>query len=63
MTVAKPNTKLQPITAVAKRLMTQSEFLTMTCSLLRVWEKSHMQGAIIGCGFAPCLVEKVAKDF
>ena len=63
MNVEKTDTKLiillQTITIGVTRTMNQSEFLAITCNLLRAWETLHIQGAI-GFGFASFpLVEKL----
>ena len=53
MTVEKPKPKssLRPITTGAHSEMNQSEFLEITCNLLKAREKSRVQGAI-GFSFA-----------
>ena len=43
--------KLRPITTGANSASNQSEFLTVTCNLLKAREKSQVQGAV-GFGFA-----------
>ena len=55
MTVEKPTPKqlIRPITTGATSAMNQSEFLAITCSLLKAREKSRLQAAIgFGFGFA-----------
>ena len=53
MTVEKPKPKqvLRPITTGADSAMNQSQFLAITCNMLKAREKSRVQGAI-GFGFA-----------
>ena len=53
MTVEKPKPKqlLRPITTGAGSAMNQSQFLAITCNLLKAREKSRVHGAIIGFGF------------
>ena len=64
MTVEKPKPKqlLQPITAGADSTMNQSQFLAITCNSLKVWEKSHVHGAI-GFGFACHWLKNWCKPF
>ena len=59
MTVEKPNPKLllRPITTGANSAMNQSEFLAITCNLLKAQEKWRVQGAI-GFGFASNWLKK-----
>ena len=55
MTVEKPKPKplLLPITRGANSVMNQSQFLAITCNLLKAREKSRVHGAIgFGFGFA-----------
>ena len=65
MTVEKPTTKYlaRPITTGAISAMNQSEFLAITCNLLKAREKSRMQGGIDLGGFCFSLVKKLARDF
>ena len=42
--------------------MNQSKFLAITRKLLKVWEKSRIEGAL-GFGFCFSLVEKLMRDF
>ena len=53
MTVEKPKPKqlLRPITTRARSTMNQSQFLAITCNLLKAREISRVDGAI-GFGFA-----------
>ena len=53
MTVEKPKAKqlFGPITTGAGSAMNQSQFLAITCNLLKARERSRVQGAI-GFGFA-----------
>ena len=53
MTIEKllPKKQLRPITTREERAMNQSEFLAITCNMLKSREKSRLQGAI-GIGFA-----------
>ena len=58
------NTKLKqllrPILMRANSAINQSEFLTITCNLLKAREKSRVYGAI-GCCLCFSLVEKLAR--
>ena len=51
MTVEKPTPKqlIRPITTGATSAMNQSEFLAITCNLLKAREKSRLQAAIGFC--------------
>ena len=53
MTVEKPKPKqvLRPIATGADSAMNQSQFLAITCNMLKAREKSRVQG-VIGFGFA-----------
>ena len=53
MTVEKPKQKqlFRPITTGEDSAMNQSQFLAITCNLLKAWEKACVHGAI-GFGFA-----------
>ena len=65
MTVEKPVTKyqvLRPITTRAKSAINQSEFLAITCNLLKARGKSRVQG-VIGLRFASDWLKKLAQDF
>ena len=54
----KTNTKvIEPITAGANSAMNQSEFIAITCNLLKAREKSHAQDTI-GFGFASNWLKK-----
>ena len=48
---SKPKQVLRPITTGAASEMNQSQFLAITCNMLKAREKSRVQGAI-GFGFA-----------
>ena len=64
MIVEKPNPKLllRPITTGANSAMNQSEFLAITCNLLKAREKSRVQGGIVS-GFAYNWLKNLARDF
>ena len=51
-----PKKLLRQITTEANNAMNQSEFLTITCNLLKAREKWRVQSAI-------GLIEKLARDF
>ena len=61
MTVEKPKQLLRPIITQTNNAMNQSEFLAITCNLLKALEKSRVQGAISWGCFS--LVEKLAQVF
>ena len=66
MTVEKPKPKqlLRPITTGADSVMNQSQFIAITCNLLKVQEKSCVQGAIgFGFGFASHWLKNWRKSF
>ena len=64
MTVEKPKPKqlLRPITTGANNAMYQSEFLAITCNLLKAREKSRVHCAI-GFGFASRWLENWRESF
>ena len=64
MTVEKPKPKqlLRPITTGAEGLMNQSQFLAITCNLLKTQEKSCVHGAI-GFGFASHWLKNWRESF
>ena len=64
MTVEKPKPKqlLQPITTGADSTMNQSQFLAITCYLLKAWEKSRVHGAI-AFGFASHWLKNWRESF
>ena len=63
MTVENPIPK-QSLRPVANSVMNQSEFLVINpCKLLKVWEKSCVQGTMIIIWFWFSSFEKPALDF
>ena len=64
MTVEKPKPKqlLGPITTGANSAMNQSQFLAITCNLLKAQEKSRVHGAI-GFGFASHWLKNRLESF
>ena len=64
MTVEKPKPKqlLRPITTGANSAMNQSQFLAITCNLLKAQEKSRVHGAI-GFGFASHWLKNWLESF
>ena len=62
MTVEKPKLLLRPITRGANSAMNQSEFLAITCNLLKAREKSHVQSAI-GFGFVSTWLKNSRETF
>ena len=64
MTVEKPKPKqlLRPITTGANSALNQSQFLAITCNLLKAREKSRVLGAI-GFGFASHWLKSWRKCF
>ena len=64
MTVEKPKPKqlLRPIMTGANSVMNQSQFLAMIRNLLKLWEKSHVHGAI-GFGFASHWLKNWRESF
>ena len=68
MTVEKPKPKQlpRPITTGPNSAMNQSQFLAITCNLLKAREKSGVQGAIgfgIGFGFASDWLKNWRESF
>ena len=64
MTVEKPKPRqlLQPITTGANSAMNQSQFLAVTCNLLKEREKSCIHG-VIGFGFASYWLKNWQESF
>ena len=64
MTVEKPKQKqlLRPITKGANSATSQSQFLAITCNLLKAREKSRVHGAI-GFGFASHWLKNCRESF
>ena len=64
MTVEKPKPKqlLRPITTGANRAMSQSQFLAITCNMLKAREKSRVHG-VIGFGFASHWLKNWRESF
>ena len=64
MTVENPKPKqlLRPITAGAASEMNQSQFLAITCNLLKAREKSRVHGAI-GFSFTSHWLKNCCESF
>ena len=61
MTVEKPKQLLRPITTGTNSGMNQSQFLAITCNLLKAREQSRVHGAI-GFWFCCSLAEKAGAS-
>ena len=64
MTVEKPKPKqlLRPITTGAGSTMNQSQFLAITCNLIKAWERSRVHG-VIAFGFDSHWLKNSRKSF